>query len=475
MEIERTIYSNEFMVGRGSVTHEFYKGDDGVWMMRKPNARDGKEREFKPERRTTWVNKYERIANPQPTLFSVPKEPRVTIKEVLAQVQELRSMVVPAAPNDDLLHDDITSETIVKPIMYNEEVLGPRPNFRVLQRHHVGGDRYYVVQFENGGRWSAPDFYVGVTSISDHVLVPDEARAKWQCSFPTYEDYMDELNLLASKGTVMHSLIAMCVMCQLPDFGTSEFDRVLRGLISREGLDPDKHIGEWRIFMTKALMGFKQFVHDRNVEFLAVEVVLGIPHEYPNDGSGTKVHGFFGQIDLLCMMDGNRVRKQRESGEFYVKGEKKGQPKMEDYWETTRVLADIDFKSGENDYESHDFQLGLHRLLIERAFPHLDTGKMEFYNFHPVMYRESSVAKADAKEGKEVEFSYTLLKKDIRRDWIDDHLRIWRKYHAKEMPKKIVYFGSPNVDIHPSKNYAVMDYAGYWEAKIDKASKFGHV
>lgn len=249
--------------------------------------------------------------SPAPTKIVQP-EP---LESILDGIEEHESAI---GGESEPLSDDITKETIIEPVMYDESVLGPKPRWRVLQRHHVGDARYYVVQFEENGRWSRPELYTGVTSVVKSVLPMPRELLEWWCGFGSYDAAWKELNDLAAKGTVMHSLFAEAIMGTLPDFGTSEFERHVRRHISNQGIDPNAVIGEWLGFFQKALLGFKQFCFDMRVKFLAVEIVLGQPHE--RGLNGEKLHGYFAQLDFILEMD----KKHYEDG--FIKGRRSKMP-----------------------------------------------------------------------------------------------------------------------------------------------------
>ncbi len=370
------------------------------------------------------------------------------------------------AGNEEPLHDDITKDSIIEPIMYREDILGPKPAYRTLQRHHVGDARYYVQQFRDAeGNWSKPKLYPGVTSVCGAMMPESKILRKWWCAFPSYELAEAELDKLAAKGTVMHSLFAMCMNGELPDFGTSEFERLLRGLIANQRIDVDSVIGEWRGFMCKALLGFKQFCYDHNVEVLAIEIVLCEPDV---DYGDSVLRGYSMQVDLLCYMD---YQIKGEWGEVYKSGPNKDKPKVTS--KTVRVLADVDFKSGSSNLPDHIMQLMLHRPAIKRAFPHLDTKDMRLFNWHPKDFRTSTLSKIDADEDNddELEFGYTLIDQTDKKpqSWAIDALRYWQKHLAKRLPKKAVYKGSPNISTRPSENMAFVDYETFWENKIERS------
>ena len=448
-------------LGKRGVVYE-YLYESGLWRYRKDGAG-----EFR-KCTTTWSRRAERALQQQ----AVPAPTQLAMDF--------------SKPVDEPLHDDITPETIIEPIMYREDILGPKPKHRTLQRHHVGDSRYYVIQFEQpDGTWSKPELYPGVTSIGKAVLPRSRHIEEWMCGFGSHKAALKELNKLAAKGTVMHSLFALCMDPNyvIPDFGTSEFDRMLRGLIaSQDGIDVDDVFSEWKEFMCKALLGFKQFIYDYNVEVLAVEIVLGQPTEW-REGGGKPLYGYFAQVDLICILDWKFKGKW---GEKYKQGPRKGQDK--ETWQTRRVVGIGDFKSGDGDYPDHDFQMALQKPLVQAAFPNLEPKEIVLFNWHPTNYRKSTLAKEAAAENEpegdeddeteemetesKLKFKYRVIdkaKKKRHKDWAFDLLRFWQKHIAGELPKKMVYKGSPNIDTKPSENVEFKDYPTYWEEKVAKA------
>ena len=553
MSEDKTIYSHEFHAGgSGPTLREFYL-DAGRWHHRKPNSKVKSERVFKVAT-TVWAKRYSDFVNPQPMLFPVAKEPRVTIKQLSAQMEELRSMVAPQ-DRPEPTEDSLTEESMVRPEYYDLARLGPHPKYRVIDRHKIKGmGRHYVVQFETADGWSKPDFYVGVTSIADAVLPTPRERVEWYASFPSIEDADEELENLATKGTIMHALFAHCAMGMLPDFGTYEWEKHIKLQISKQGYDQRKWFPLWNTFFRKAILSFKQWVEDYRVTFLAIEIPLGIPHSI--DANGNKVFGFFGQLDFIVEMDdriwepsklpakavlpekpknGRKNDKKIAAGEPYVEmtppdkkkdwapwpadwsamrridlssatpwpkqsgADSDGKKVMEGTvgfegfsaggdremptmkclsipqvyvpypdWspskEPDRVIAISDKKSGKHDYEEHDFQLGLQRMLLWHNFPQFRGKPIRLINWHPVDWREDAAMKS----GK---FSYTIYDKTNKIDWqgLELDLARWRRKHAREIPPRLVWQGNANIGEKPANNVSMVGYADYYEDLVAKA------
>lgn len=468
---EGTRISVTVVRGKKSTDYEFEWrsfGTGGKWWHYDPKKKD-------------WVSSPDRLHKKATAraleLSEIGAEPSPTPMPVQLKMDFSRSL-------DEPMHDDITPETIIEPVMYRADILGPKPKHRTLQRHHVGDGRYYVIQFEQpDGTWSRPELYPGVTSICKAVLPRSRHIEEWMCGFVDYEAAMQKLHELSVRGTVMHTLFAFCLdpLYEMPDFGTSEFDRMVRGLIAKhENIDVDRVFHEWKNFFCKSILGFKQFMYDYDVEVLAIEIVLGQPTIRREDGS-KPLYGYFAQVDLICIMD---WEFEGDFGEKYKSGKNLGKPKITK--QTRRVVGVGDFKSGQSDSPPHDLQLDLIEPLVTRAFPDLEPKEIILFNWHPTEFRSSSIVKkiggeetetteeSDGKPAKGVEFPYRVIDKTLKatkrqKSWSKDLLHFWQKHIAGELPKKLIYKGSPKIDTRPADNVEVKDYATYWEEKIVKA------
>lgn len=447
METERTIYSHEFMVGRGSVTHEFYKGEDGVWMSRKPNARDAKDREFKSERRTQWVNKYERIANPAPTLFSVPKEPRVTIKQLSAQVEELRSMVAPVAvTNDELAELEVNNETILRPDYIHPEIErilgGPLPSHRVFARPHIRGDRHYMYGRPNDDRNSARPWLIfpplpGVTSIIKKTCPTPESLIKWMCSFPGgYQAAREYTDLMAAKGTIMHGVLADLVNGVVPELGTPEWHRYIEAKIRKQKVDLKYH-REWEWFMRKTILSFLQWIEDYEVTIILMEIALV-----------SETLGYAGQVDCFCEMNDKKYTK--------VDGE---EPKKR-----KRVKAIVDFKSGENSHETHATQLGFYVPLFRESFPDCDLTGLQTWNWHPSDWQEDKMT-----------FSYKFINQSLKLNQrrTDLLLGLYNLDAREEVPPVMQIRGVAQIGVKPADLVSSKPFTEHWEETFHLAMDLG--
>ncbi|OQB04017.1 MAG: hypothetical protein BWY21_02110 [Parcubacteria group bacterium ADurb.Bin216] len=119
---------------------------------------------------------------------------------------------------------------------------------------------------------------------------------------------------------------------------------VLQQIALRENIQPQKG---WVEELKKDILAFAQFIIDRKVKPLAIEVCL----YHPTDG-------YAGAIDLVAELDFDRKR----------------------------ITALIDLKSGrKNFYPSHEIQLGAYREMWKIHFPDKPVDKI--FNWSPKDFR----------------------------------------------------------------------------------------
>lgn len=129
--------------------------------------------------------------------------------------------------------------------------------------------------------------------------------------------------------------------------------------------------------------------------------------------------------------------------------------------ERERVTAIVDFKSGKYSYPSHDLQLQLQVPLLKHNFPHLDLRGIRLYNLHVTDWQESR---------DKPTFGYSCKDKTNEMARVAElYLEIWRRDHAREVPRKVVYQGSPNLGTPPSENTYLMDFADYFDDRFHQA------
>lgn len=234
----------------------------------------------------------------------------------------------------------ITADTTIErllPMFFNADALVKQPE--ALYRLDSSGHRYYYL-FEN----EEPVFYTSVTTLIKNTLPTSPFLIKWLIQ-QGGDNGKDEAMERAVYGTFLHSECA-----QLLINGTYDLDSLSGKLViflTKEQLPPERV--KWADELKKDILAFAQFIIDRNVKPLAIEICL----YHPTDG-------YAGAIDLVCEMD----------------------------WDKKRIRAIIDLKSGRKGfYESHEIQLGAYLEMWKIHFPDISVDKI--MNFSPKAWKKS--------------------------------------------------------------------------------------
>ena len=229
---------------------------------------------------------------------------------------------------------EITIEKLTPQYFNTEKLLHqPKPIYRIDLKDF----RYYY----NFGEDGEPKFYTSVTTLIKNTLPTPPALIKWMADKGA-EDGKSEAMERACYGTTMHHLCGMLLINGKLDLGV--VPNVLQQIALRENIQPQKG---WVEELKKDILAFAQFIIDRKVKPLAIEVCL----YHPTDG-------YAGAIDLVAELDFDRKR----------------------------ITALIDLKSGrKNFYPSHEIQLGAYREMWKIHFPDKPVDKI--FNWSPKDFR----------------------------------------------------------------------------------------
>lgn len=229
---------------------------------------------------------------------------------------------------------EITIEKLTPQYFNTEKLLHqPKPIYRIDLKDF----RYYY----NFGEDGEPKFYTSVTTLIKNTLPTPPALIKWMADKGA-EDGKNEAMERACYGTCMHHLCGMLLINGKLDLGV--VPNVLQQIALRENIQPQKG---WVEELKKDILAFAQFIIDRKVKPLAIEVCL----YHPTDG-------YAGAIDLVAELDFDRKR----------------------------ITALIDLKSGrKNFYPSHEIQLGAYREMWKIHFPDKPVDKI--FNWSPKDFR----------------------------------------------------------------------------------------
>jgi hypothetical protein len=229
---------------------------------------------------------------------------------------------------------EITIEKLTPQYFNTEKLLHqPKPIYRIDLKDF----RYYY----NFGEDGEPKFYTSVTTLIKNTLPTPPALIKWMADKGA-EDGKNEAMERACYGTCMHHLCGMLLINGKLDLGV--VPNVLQQIALRENIQPQKG---WVEELRKDALSFAQFMIERKVKPLAIEVCL----YHPTDG-------YAGAIDLVAELDFDRKR----------------------------ITALIDLKSGrKNFYPSHEIQLGAYREMWKIHFPDKPVDKI--FNWSPKDFR----------------------------------------------------------------------------------------
>jgi len=217
----------------------------------------------------------------------------------------------------------------ISPMFFDATKLKRQPDmlYRLDSKNH----RYYY-RFED----DEPVFYTSVTTLIRNTLPTSPFLIKWMVGKGDkgYEEALER----AFYGTFLHMQCAELMING--KYNLDDLSQKLDKFATQEGMQVKK---EWYDELRKDTIAFAQFIIDRNVKPLAIEICLW----HPDDG-------YAGALDLVAELDFNRKR----------------------------ITAIIDLKSGRKAfYQSHEIQLGAYREMWQIHFP--DTPIDKVFNWSP--------------------------------------------------------------------------------------------
>jgi hypothetical protein len=230
------------------------------------------------------------------------------------------------------------------------------PSYR-LKRVDSRGYRYYAIEQDNGEY----RFFISNTSLISATTPTAPSLIEWMIKTPNHKEYAEER---ANYGTLEHIMFGWFMTEKA--INLEDIDLRLRTEAAAKGIDYKEY---WSDDFKDDLLAFATFVHEHNVEPLAIEVPLASMKD-----------GYAGTVDLLCNMD---YDYKGYHGEVYKSGPQKGSPK--ETKETRRIKAIVDFKSGRKGfYDANEIQLeACKRLVVENFGINPD----KLFNFSPKEWR----------------------------------------------------------------------------------------
>jgi len=234
------------------------------------------------------------------------------------------------------------------------------------RRFDHNGHRFYYLPLNDGSIRIA----AGITSVLAKVMAEGEALKAWRERTPDWRKVLDES---ATYGTIMHTLSTEWLTKREIDenwfrvadkkFGRGKGDQLRRDMLAKI-----------------------QWVEDYDVKPLLIEGMCAC-NAYENGDQ------LVSAVDLLCMLTlKEKTKVEVPTGEYYTKGEKKGQPKYE-----TKTLEEgyvvhgiVDDKSNFADkdskdyYEYHRMQLYFQRRAV---YDTLNLEVNHLFNWSPNAWR----------------------------------------------------------------------------------------
>lgn len=208
----------------------------------------------------------------------------------------------------------------------------PEPIYRL----DSSGHRYYY-RLEN----DEPIFYTSVTTMIKNTLPTSPHLIKWLID-KGGDEGRNEAEERAHYGTLLHICCGELLITgkfDLDKLSDKTADYVLTNNVTQAK--------SWIEELKKDVLCFAQFIIDRNVKPLAIELILW----HPTDG-------YAGAIDIVCSMD----------------------------WQKGRINAIVDIKSGKKGfYESHEIQLRAYKEMFGIHFPDIPIDKT--FNWSPKDFR----------------------------------------------------------------------------------------
>lgn len=237
----------------------------------------------------------------------------------------------------------------------------PRPS-TFIRRFQQGNNRFYYTVSEDG----EVELYSSATTlIRDGYAEDTAALEKWRNVLRAEgKSPEQELNYLATRGTIMHFLLGEVIQGkELPIGNLTEYIVENAPEVASIYNFNEVVIKDYT-WLIKSVLSFNQFVVDFSVKPLALELIMK-----------SDVYKVASPIDLVCTME---IEEKGFFGEVYKTGEKKGQPKESKQKRT--IVAVVDFKSN-NFYDKHYLQLQLYKRILKENYPGLEIGGL--FNWSP--------------------------------------------------------------------------------------------
>lgn len=308
------------------------------------------------------------------------------------------------------------------------EVIYKQKKLPLLYRISGRERAYFTVDDTNG----AIVLYNSGTTCTKHYVEDGENTAldKWRQNLIAQGINPNDVLVERQRyGSLLHHIYGRIFQGE-----TASFSNIVK-FIEKSGVAIDLTAKELTAFITrnkvefsKDIASFMQWVHDHEVEPLAIELMLK-----------SDEHCVATPIDSVCRVT---VKEKGYWGEVYKSGEKKGTPK--ETFQDIRKTVIVDYKSGKAGFFTpHILQLMVNELIYNENFP--DTPIEGIYNFAPKAWTGTTPTYRFDDQGR------STIQHDLLRANLHDILRIGRRIFES----KITHFCDTVIhgDIKYDKTY----------------------
>ncbi len=249
----------------------------------------------------------------------------------------------------DSVFNDFASPELKKTEFFQKhlEIKSPFP----IRRMDRGNQRFYFVYNEHT---NTTDNFMSVTSFVSRSLGKPVGLQNWELDLAKETGSTSTARLYsrwrAEFGTLFHILSSKAMKDGFFDFGPKGIileNTVLDYMAGVQDLPINKLKHHWVSRMIKAMGSFLQFVCDRKIKPVGIEFPI-LSARKP----------LAGHIDLICEME----------------------------WNGKMINAIIDYKTGDNFFDEHNYQLHVYKELWNEWFA--DTFPIDFvFNWKPNKWR----------------------------------------------------------------------------------------
>lgn len=297
----------------------------------------------------------------------------------------------------------------VKAYYYNSELI--QPDYELFRINSPRGRIYF--RFQDRVNQLEPLFYSGSTNMLEEV-----PRSEYLIQWIANKGYSDAKRYMWIRmlyGSFSHSRLADLVMlgtCPLDDLP----EMLKKYYYDQSFYITDSELREFGKEIQKDMIAMQQWIIDHKVRFVF--------SEYP---VYSDIDGLGSQVDIGAWV----------TVDFPVQGFKKdGTPKKIMDKEPREVFALINYKSGDNFYESHRFQLEAEKNMFIECNPSFTDSPIYVFNLAATDWKSSAKWGEDARSKP---YKFVNQTNEIDIDRYNAYLSLSKNTREKRLNKPITY------------------------------------